>query len=155
MRDLIPRNEFGTMATRLLNEFWDEVNKSMSPTLFSTGIARTHKFSYPKMNIRSFEDSYVIEAAVPGLKKDDIQVAYADGLLTITGESQNETNNEDSRYWVIRELHKSSFTRSINIDESVCDTDNISAEVLDGILVVKIPKKQLDTPENKRIIEVK
>lgn len=154
MRDLIPRKEFGTMATRLLNEFWDEVNKSMAPSLFSTGIARTHKFSYPKMNIKSLETEFVIEAGVPGLKKDDVQIEYADGLLTITGESQNELKEEDSKY-VVRELHKSTFTRSINIDETVCDVENISAEVCDGILTVKIPKKLLDKPENKRIIEVR
>lgn len=154
MRDLIPRKEFGTMTTRLLNEFWDEVDKFMAPSLFSTGIARNHKFSYPKLNIKSLEAEYVIEAAVPGLSKEDVKIEYADGLLTITGSSQNETKESDSGY-LVRELHKSAFTRSINVDEDICKVEEINAVVENGVLTVKIPKKVLDKTETKRIIEVK
>jgi len=150
MRDLIPRKELGTMTTRLFDDFWNELDNWMSP---HRTVVKT-KFSYPKLNIKNGEKEYLIEAAVPGLTKENVRVEYSNGLLTIAGSSQNEGKEENNGY-VVREMHKSSFARSINIDEEDCDVENIEAGVENGVLTVKIPKKVLDTAVPKRIIEVK
>lgn len=153
---LIPRGELGTMVDRLFSDFWNEVDSFMSPALKSDSLLLKsgHKFSYPKINVRSAEGEYVVEAAIPGLTKDEVRVEYANGLLTVSGASKQDESVEKNGY-LVRELHKSSFTRSISVDEEVCDVENIVAGVENGVLTVKIPKKVLDTATPKRIIEVK
>ena len=153
---LVPRSELGTMVDRLFGDFWNELDTFMTPALRSDAPLNQvgHKFSYPKLNIQNTEKEYVLEAAVPGLTKDEVKVEYANGLLTVSGSSKNEGETSKNGY-VIRELHKSSFSRSVSVDEELCDVENIVAEVENGVLVVKIPKKVLDKPETKRIIEVK
>jgi HSP20 family protein len=152
MRDLIPRKELKTMTDRLFGDFWNELD-SVFGTL--NGMSSSgRKYSYPRINIQSLDNEYSIEAAVPGLTKDNVQVDYANGILTISASSQNEKNENQNGY-VLRELHKSSFSRSISIDPDRCDVEAIEAGVTDGLLTVKIPKKVLDKPPNKRIIEVK
>ena len=152
MRGLVPRRELRTMTDRLFGDFWTEIDRMLSPERFAS--ATSAKFRYPKMNIRSLDNEFVVEAAIPGLTKEDVKVDYADGLLTISGSSKNEKNEEQNGY-VVRELHKSSFARSVSVDEESCDVEKIEAGVTDGVLTVKIPKKVLDKPPNKRIIEVR
>lgn len=154
MSNLIPRSEFNTLGRRWLDELWNDFDAIMKPSnLFSTVKSKT-RFNYPRMNIKSEDKEYVVEAAVPGLAKEDVKVEYSDGMLTISGNTQNEQEDNTNGY-VVRELHKSSFTRSVVIDEDLCDVFNIDASVDNGVLKIKIPKKVLDKPEPKRIIEVK
>jgi len=157
MRDLIPRRrEVRTMMDRwfgdLFDDIWRQNELVVSAPLDTLGQGR--KYSYPRINIQEKTDIYEIEAAVPGLTKDDVRVDYADGILTISASSQNERKSDENGY-VIRELHKSSFSRSLRADPEVCDVENIEASVEDGILSVKIPKLEVDKPPPKRIIEVK
>lgn len=158
MRDLIPRGvprgELKTMTDRLFGDFWRELDSLMTVPVGQLGSVVGRKYSYPRINVQNLETEYTIEAAVPGLTKDDVQVDYVDGVLTISASSQNEKDEEANGY-VVRELHKSSFSRSLNVDPDQCDVEAIEAGVNDGILTVKIPKKALDKPPNKRIIEVR
>ena len=154
MRDLIPRYELNTMANSWFNSLWTELDNYMFPSVARKSQLPSNKFSYPKINIQNLEKEYVIEAAVPGLTKDNVKVEYVNGVLTISGKKQKESNSTQEGY-VIRELHKSSFSRSVSVDEELCDVENIDAGVENGVLTVKIPKKVLDTAVPKRIIEVR
>lgn len=153
MRDLIPRKELKTMTDRLFGDFWNELDNVLGIPRGALS-SESRKYSYPRINIQKLDNEYSIEAAVPGLTKDNVQVDYANGILTISASSQNEKNENQNGY-VLRELHKSSFSRSISIDPDQCDVEAIEAGVTDGLLTVKIPKKVLDKPPNKRIIEVR
>jgi HSP20 family protein len=152
MRSLIPRRELRTMTDRLFGDFWTEIDRMLTSDRFVPGAST--KFRYPRMNIKSLDNEFLIEAAIPGLTKEDIKVDFSDGILTISGVSKNEKNEEQNGY-VVRELHKSSFSRSISIDEEICDVEKIDAGVTDGVLTIKIPKKSLDTTTPRRIIEVR
>lgn len=150
MGGLITRKEFGTMIDRLFGDFWNELDifDNKWPTL-SRG-----RFSYPKWNIKELDTETVIEAGVPGLSKDEVSVEYTDGRLTISGQKKNSVSNDRNGY-LVRELHQSSFARTVAVSDDLYDVENIQAEVKEGLLVVKIPKKVVDKPEPKRIIEVK
>ena len=152
MNSLITRSEMGTMVDRLFEDFFRDWQGFTRPAR-TVALNSSKKFGYPRLNLHQEEDKYVIEAAVPGLKKEEVNVEYADGVLTVSGATQNNSEINDDDY-VVRELHKSSFSRSITVDEDHCDVENIEAGVKDGLLTVKIPKKVLDKPPNKRIIEV-
>ena len=146
------RDEWNTLTTQFLSDLWKDFDSMFDfPTDITCNVGS--RFGYPRMNLRNDEKEYVIEAGIPGLSKEDINVDYSEGVLTITGSNQNSSEvNEDDYY--VRELHKSAFSRSVRVDEDHCNVEHIAAEVKDGILTVKIPKKVLDKPPNKRIIEV-
>ena len=146
------RNEWDTFMSECLSDLWrdwENVWAEKNDISCNTG----SRFGYPKINLRQDEKEYVVEAGVPGLTKEDVKVDYADGLLTISGKKQNSSEIKEDDYYV-RELHKSSFSRSVKVDEDHCDVEHIEAGVQDGILIVKIPKKVLDKPPEKRIIKV-
>jgi HSP20 family protein len=148
------RRDVNTMFNRLVDDFWNECcTGALFPSLTS-GIRQTNKkFSYPKWDLSEKPDDFIVEAAVPGLTKEDVKVEYADGLLTIKGQKQESSEKEYNGY-LTKELHKSNFSRSLTVDEDRCDVERIEADVRNGMLRIKIPKKGVDKPENKRIIEV-
>lgn len=96
------------------------------------------KGTYPKCNVYkdSVANTLVIEAGVPGLTKEDINIEVTDNVLSINFKSIAEKRN-----YVIRELKKSASTRSFFLNEDF-DTNAITASVKNGLLKIEIKKKQ-------------
>jgi HSP20 family protein len=97
------------------------------------------KGSYPKVNVVEEDDKFKIIAGTPGMEKEDLSISYKNGMLSISG-SSNQTKEEKTKY-VCRELKKSSFIRSFRIDESEVDVAKISSSYKNGELVIHVPKK--------------
>jgi len=112
------------------NDFFDLV-KSQGVTL-SQG-------SYPRVDITDYDDRIEIESEIPGLKKEDLDVEFCDGVLTIKGNKhQNEEKKEDGKV-VFKELKRSSFQRSFALDNTL-DTNTVDAKFDNGILNIIIKK---------------
>jgi len=150
MRSLIPRKELDTLGMRVFDQFFDEFFRD---DFFTKGLTSGSKFSYPKINIQDLDSQIIVSAGVPGLKKENVKVEIQDDILTISGENSNKFDNDKSGY-LVRELHKSAFARSVRLDTEALEVEKVSASVNNGMLVVKIPKKVLDKPKNKRIIDI-
>jgi|TARA_R100001594_G_scaffold45594_1_gene78478 HSP20 family protein len=129
------RDEFLTPFDRLFDDFFKSsfpgLSKDFGDDFFSKG-------SYPKVNVVDNVDSIVIEAAVPGLTKKDVQVEVQDNVLTIKAESNQKASVESSQY-VKREIKRSAFQRSFNLGENL-DQEKITGECENGVLVLTIPK---------------
>lgn len=104
-----------------------------------------------KVDIHEDDNSYTLEADLPGVKKDQINLSIDDDLLTIEV-NYEEQNDETNKNYVRRERRCGSMTRSFNI--SNVDTENIDAQMTDGVLTLKLPKKEPDRNQ-KRIIDIK
>ncbi len=108
----------------------------------------------PAMNVRESDGGYEVEVAAPGMTKDDFNVSLnRDGDLTIRMESRKEASEGDgkSRY-IRREFSLGRYERTIVLPEDV-DRDGISAKVVDGVLLVVLPKTvKEDRPEERRIL---
>jgi HSP20 family protein len=123
------------------------INKSL-PTFFEDLIGRefipsfyeTNGFkSLPAVNIVEADDSYTIEVAAPGLDKKDFHIDLENSCLTISSEKEQKNEESNDRY-ARKEFSYSSFKRSFTLPETV-NSDKIAASHKDGILYVKIPKK--------------
>lgn len=113
------------------------------------------KASYPKMDVYHDDNNMIIEASVPGLNKDDIEISLEDSVLIIRGKTEKSTSKNNIIY-LHKELHRSSFIRSIMIDKKIYDTDKILAEQTNGILKISIPKaQQLLKKEDAKKITIK
>jgi HSP20 family protein len=103
-----------------------------------------------KTDIIEDDKEYTVEAELPGMDKENIELDYHDNILSISGKQESETNEEDKeRNYIRRERSSRSFSRQFLIRD--VDEDNISARFENGILKVKLPKKESGKSENKRI----
>ncbi len=101
----------------------------------------------PAVNIAEGEAAYVMEVAIPGMKKDDFKVEVKEGILTISAESKSEKEEKDTRY-TRREFSYSSFSRSFWLPDNI-KADEIEANYHEGLLKLTIPKKVLSKPESE------
>jgi len=102
------------------------------------------------VDIREENDAYFVDAEVPGLAAKDVQVDVEKNVLTIRGERKVEKEEGEGKYKRI-ERRYGSFSRSFTLPETV-DADNISADLKDGVLALRLPKKEAPSP---RTIAVK
>jgi len=104
----------------------------------------------PRVDISEDDDKVVMEIEVPGMKKDDFKIVVENNVLTISGErvSKKETKNKN---YVRSEMSSGYFCRSFTLPDSV-DKEKIDAEYKDGILELKMTKREEAKP---KAIEVK
>jgi|TARA_Y100000310_G_scaffold91864_1_gene89399 HSP20 family protein len=131
----LSRNEWLTPFDRL----FDDMFGNMFPTVSSdVGEDFFAKGAYPKVNVINNEESVCIEAAIPGMTKEEVTVEVSDGILTIQGTS-NQRADVDNGQYVKREIKRSAFQRSFRLGENLDDTA-IQASCDNGILCLTIPK---------------
>ena len=92
-----------------------------------------------KTDIHETDNEYLVEAELPGIPKENIQVTYEDGVLTISGQQQIDTVDEDKKGKLIRSERSSTSLRRQYLLENVKE-DEIKASYSDGILKVTLPK---------------
>lgn len=92
------------------------------------------------LDVHENDNAYLVSAAVPGMNTDQLQVNFQDGVLTISGEINQETHDESRALMLERVYGK--FQRSVRLPLAV-DVDKIEASLDNGVLKLTLPK----TPE--------
>lgn len=95
-----------------------------------------------RLDVQDNDGGYVVEAELPGVARDDIDVELRDGQLTI-GVTREEKIDETGKNYVHRERRMSSMTRGLYLADAV--NEGVEARLEDGVLTVKIPKATRDT----------
>lgn len=103
-----------------------------------------------EMDVSETEDAYEIDASVPGIKPEDIDVTLDNNVLTIRGQTKAEREEKGKTYHV-RERRMGSFARSITLPSTV-SADRIDARYEDGVLKLRLPKAEEARPKR---IEIK
>ena len=123
-----PFRDFEEMS----RSFWDNNNVSAFRT-----------------DITEKDGKYVLEADLPGFKKEDISVDIDKDCLTITAEHKSEEKEENAYSYIRRERYYGSYTRSFNVKG--IDTEAITAAYNDGVLTLTMPKKEPEVPAARRL----
>jgi HSP20 family protein len=105
---------------------------------------------FPKSDVLETEDSFLIEAELPGAGIADIKLEFANNVLTISGEKKTE-KRENTKGYHRMERSYGTFSRSFTTPATV-DEKHITASFTDGVLRVTLPKREESKP---RTIEVK
>ena len=110
-------------------------------TFFDTG-ASTEKLapSLMRTDIKENDDGFELTIDLPGFKKEDVQAQLKDGYLSIAAQTHNETSEEKGTY-VRKERFAGKCSRTFYVGEDV-EEDDIKAKFEDGVLTIKVPKKQ-------------
>ena len=106
----------------------------------------------PRVDVYEKDNSVEISAELAGVKKEDIDISFSDGYLTIEGEKKTteKTDKEKDNYH-INERWYGMLRKSIYLGDRV-DVDNAKAKFENGVLSISLPKKE---PSKKNIKKIK
>lgn len=135
--DIAKRNDFWDLRN-VMDEFF---NDSFVPTFFASG----HPL---KADIRETEKEYIIDAEMPGVKKEDIKLDLRDDVLTIAVE-HNEERKEERDNYLRKERRYGSYSRSFCVEN--VQQEAVTAKYNNGVLTVVLPKAEDRKPKGHTI----
>jgi len=101
------------------------------------------------MDVRETDDSFVVHAALPGVKPDDVQITVHGDTLTIRGESRADEEKKGET-WHLRERRCGQFQRSLTLNAPI-EPDKAQAPVEHGILTLTLPKSERAKPKQIKV----
>lgn len=123
------------------NDFVPTSFSTLIDRFFNESVTRNGGSSFvPKVDIIENQNSYEIQLAAPGLKKDDFKIEINDNYLTVSGERNFTKEQKEKNYHTI-ETQYGSFSRSFYLPENV-DASKINAQYNNGILELTLPKDE-------------
>ena len=109
----------------------------------------TRDSGYPPYNIRKINEAqYVIEIALAGFSKEDIEVEVTEGNLAIRSKEEKETDEDDS--FVHKGIAKRSFLRSFTLSDDIIVK---GADLKDGMLIINL-EKVIPDEKKPRLIQI-
>jgi HSP20 family protein len=133
-----------------LSNWLDDIFNRDLPSVFTSNF--NMGMTLPKVNIKETPDAYIVEMAVPGLKKSDFHLDLDNQVLSISTETKKENEQKEENY-TRREFGYSSFKRTFNLPETVND-EKINAKYENGILNIHLPKKEEAKQKPARSIKI-
>ena len=112
----------------------------------------SRRFSDPAANIIETPESFQLDLAAPGMKKDDFKIHLENNILTVSSEVEDEKLEEGKNY-TRKEFSYGSFSRSFTLPK-IIDLERIRADYENGILKVLLPKKEEAKLEIKKEIKI-
>ncbi|HYE81122.1 MAG TPA: Hsp20/alpha crystallin family protein [Clostridia bacterium] len=137
-RGLANRSQDVFNIDSFIENFFDD---SFMPALF-TGDSQI------KVDIKENEKEYIVEADLPGVKKEEINIELNNDRLTISV-ARNEEINEEKENYIRKERRSGSYCRSFYVENVV--EDKISAKFENGVLSMVLPKKESGENRKNRI----
>ena len=144
------------LLVRRNNDF-DWLNNWFDDNFFNTPVMAQTTTTAPAVNVKEDNKQYVMEVAVPGLKKEQVNMSIdKDGYLTLSIENKNEQKDENKKeHYLRREFSYTSYRQSYALPDNV-NADKIEANVADGVLKVVLPQvEKKEEKEDVKHIEVK
>ncbi|HZJ85805.1 MAG TPA: Hsp20/alpha crystallin family protein [Erysipelotrichaceae bacterium] len=138
-RNLIRRNDF--------DGFYNVLDDFFSDTPLMQRDLRNDTF---KLDIEEKDKEYILEADLPGIDKDEIDINLDKGRLTISITREDSEDVEEKNY-IHKERRYCSMSRAVYLDN--VSEDDITANLEDGVLNITIPK--LDKEEKSKKIEIR
>ncbi len=130
-----------------LTDLRDEIDR-----LFEAPLAQLAQTSQllsgwtPALDLHEDKDNFYVRVELPGMKKDDIELALHEGSLSLSGERKTERTHGEAE--VLRtERFFGRFQRTVALPSPVA-TDKVKAQYKDGILTVTLPKAEESKPKH-------
>lgn len=105
-------------------------------------------FTNFKVDVKDKDDRYEVDADLPGLHREMIDVSYDEGILTISADMNEESKTEKDNY-VVNERRMGRVSRSFSVSD--VKEDEITAEYKDGVLKVVLPKSGEEKKKSRKI----
>jgi HSP20 family protein len=126
----------------------DDMNRMLEGFFEDRPAERPYGAAYPALNTWEDGDSAYVEAELPGMGMDDIEVLVSGSEVTISGERKIEAARGAA--WHRRERSQGKFTRSLTLPWDV-DADKAEASLRDGVLTVRLPRCEACKPKKIKV----
>jgi len=140
---LLSFDEFDDFFDDFLSRRWPRMLDFNFPSGFDRG--------FPKVDIIDHDKEIEVQAALPGIKKEDLDVTINNQTITIRTSTKEEKKEEEKGKYFRREITRGEFQRTLTLPDNVDDA-NAKASFKDGILKVIIPKTE---KSKRKTIEIK
>ncbi|HLA16899.1 MAG TPA: Hsp20/alpha crystallin family protein [Candidatus Limnocylindrales bacterium] len=139
------RRPFGELVElpELMERFFDE---PWRPARWFSGQ------DLPMLDIRTTEEAYIIEAAIPGVDPKMVEITIDGHVLTIKGHFKEELKEEKEGY-LVKELFRGAFSRSVTLP-AVAESAKAEATFHEGLLTLTIPKVKEAQPIKVAVKEI-
>ena len=107
----------------------------------------------PAVDLEDNEKDFVLKAEMPGFKKDEIEINVQEDGIEISGMSGWKYDEKNENY-ICKERACNSFYRFVDLPEEI-KVDDVNANLSDGVLEIKLPKKNPKPQKQKRKVQVK
>ena len=105
-----------------------------------------------KTDVKETDEGYELAVDLPGMKKDEIHLDLQNGYLTISTQKNLENKEEKNGKLLRQERYTGTMQRSFYVGDNLTEED-VQAKYEDGVLTVKLPKKEAKKdPEKKQIL---
>jgi len=137
----------------LFNDVYLEKPNLLESSKDKNQLENYDNYRAPVCDIKENKDNYNLSLEIPGSKKEDIKINVNENNIEIKVENKKEDKQEDKEkgYYSYSKSY-SGYYRSFSLPRNI-DKDNIDAEYKDGVLHLKIPKKEISS--SQKLIEVK
>ena len=148
MFGLVPFNKRNTDVEKKTHDLLDIdsifenfFNDTVFPSFYSNS-------GQMRVDIKETDKEYVVEAELPGVKKEEVNIQLDDDRLTISVE-RKEQSDEKKDYYIRKERRHCSMTRSFAVTNIM--GDKVTARFENGVLSITLPKKEQTKPTGKKI----
>ena len=133
-----------------IENLWQEMDRAFTGLLSAppvTGFVDPASYAYPSIRLHEGPDALYVEARVPGVDADSLNLSVVRRTLTLVGETRplHAASDAEPRVFHRKERSEGRFERRFTLPMEV-DTEKVSAEYADGMLRVTLPKLGQDTP---------
>ena len=139
---MTPMREFVSLRDAIDRLFEDSF---IRPSVLFEGVT-TVPFS---VDLYETPEAYVLKAALPGIKPEDITIDATAGMVTVKGEYKAETEIKEPNY-LRKEMRTGQFHRAFELPLSIEPT-KVEATFKDGILQVTLPKAEVVKPKQIKV----
>ena len=108
---------------------------------------RTQVFVSPEVNICETKDGYVLQAEMPGVSKEGLEITLESNEITIVGHRHVDPLNGDPLF---RESRDADYRRVFELDPAI-DTAKVSARMEQGVLTLTLPKSERVKPRKIKV----
>ncbi|MGZ4954491.1 MAG: Hsp20/alpha crystallin family protein [Methylobacter sp.] len=144
--EVMPKSSRGSlMSFDELDNFFDDFLSRRWPRLMDWNMPTLSETGFPKVDILDHDNNIEVQAALPGVKKEDLDVSVTNQAITIRTSTKQEKKEEEKGKYFRREISRGEFQRTLSLPDNV-NGEQAKASFKDGILTVTIPKSE----KNKR-----
>ncbi len=106
-----------------------------------------------KTDIKELDDGYELLVDLPGFTKENLDLSIENGYLTINAKTDSDKEEKEEGKYVRRERYSGEFSRSFYVGDDITE-DDIKASFKNGVLNVKVPKKEVTKKDEKKYIDI-
>lgn len=125
-----------TLRTFTTNNLFDDL---FNDRFFNNDVTVGKSFT-PRVDISETEKAFELSFAIPGIKKNEINIDLNEGQLIVSGERKFEEKKEEKNFHSV-ETRYGSFSRSFHLPDNI-DANKVEAKYEDGLLNITIPKDE-------------